>query len=432
MALASCASARTEDCFPVERFGLDFGTSNSSLAHARADGTAVLCALDAVALNPAVLRSLLYYSPEQRGFVTGQSAIAEYLAEDMRGTLMQSLKTFLADDSFGETWVHDRPYTLEDLLAIIFRRVRAAIRSQGIDEILLVIGRPAVFVDRPAKEEVARRRMTRAARIAGFFEVQFEYEPIAAGLAYEASLASPETALIADLGGGTSDFTVMRLGTRARGDRRGDILATAGVQVGGDTFDTRIMVGRLARHFGAGTTYRSMEGKDLPFPSHLVGQLGRWHQVAFLRDRRTRDLLARLAATGSDPDAVERLRTLVEGNLAFFLFEEIERAKARLSSEEEATIRFAHEGIAVEEHLTRADFDALIAPDVRRIEACMRTVLDAARVREPDVGSVFLTGGSAQIPALRGLFAHAFGEDRLRSQDYLTTVACGLALAAQP
>jgi hypothetical chaperone protein len=184
-------------------------------------------------------------------------------------------------------------------------------------------------------------------------------------------------------------------GRRARGDRRADILATAGVQVGGDTFDTRIMVGRLARHFGAGTTYRSMEGKDLPFPSHLVGQLGRWHQVAFLRDRRTRDLLARLAATGSDPDAVERLRTLVEGNLAFFLFEEIERAKARLSSEEEATIRFAHGGIAIEEHVTRADFDALIAPDVRRIEACMRTVLDAAGVREPDVGSVFLTGGSA-------------------------------------
>jgi hypothetical chaperone protein len=413
----------------VERFGLDFGTSNSSLARARGAHAPELCALDPVAPLPVVLRSLLYYSPDTRGFVTGRRAVDEYLAEDMRGTLMQSLKTFLADDSFDETWVQDRAYTLEDLLSVIFRQVGATIRSLGMDGATLVVGRPAVFVARPEKEALARTRLAEAARRAGFLDVRFQYEPIAAGLAYEASLARPETALIADLGGGTSDFTVMRLGTRARGDRRSDILATGGVQVGGDTFDARIMAKKVTPHFGAGTTYRSMEGRDLPFPSHVSAQLGRWHQVAFLRTRKTRDLLRRLRASASDPAAVERLATLVEGNYAFFLFEAIERAKAALSSTTEATIRFHEAGIAIDEPLTRAELEALIAPDVAEVRRCMEGVLASSGIAPAAVESVFLTGGSAQIPALRGIFEGTFGAERLRAQDYLTTVACGLALS---
>jgi hypothetical chaperone protein len=271
--------------------------------------------------------------------------------------------------------------------------------------------------------------MLGGARRAGFLDVRFEYEPIAAGLAYEATLARPEVALIADLGGGTSDFTVMRLGSGARGDRRADILATGGVQVGGDTLDARIMERRLTRYFGAGTTYRSMEGRDLPFPSHVLTQLGRWHQTAFLRGRRTRDLLERLRWQGSDPGAVDRLETLIDGNLAFFLFQEIERAKTSLSNAAEATIRFHKAGIDIAERLTRAQFEHMIARDVADIEACLAGVLARAGIGDDAVASVFLTGGTAQIPALRALFARRFGEDRLRAQDYLTTVASGLARA---
>lgn len=414
----------------MRRFGLDFGTSNTSLASCAGESSPALVPLDPVARDPSVLRTLLYYSPTLRSFVVGQRAIDEYLAEQMHGTLIQSIKTFLADDSFEETWIQDRAWTLEDLLAIVFRHVRSVIAAGGeTDDVTLVVGRPAVFVERPEKEELARARMLGGARRAGFLDVRFEYEPIAAGLAYEASLARPEVALIADLGGGTSDFTVMRLGTGGGGDRRGDILATGGVQVGGDSLDARIMAGKLARYFGAGTTYRSMEGRDLPFPSHVLTQLGRWHQTAFLRGRKTRDLLDRLRWQGSDPGAVDRLETLVDGNLAFFLFQEIERAKTRLSSADEAPITFHRAGIDIDELLTRAEFEHLIARDVAEIEACLAAVLARAQIDERDVASVFLTGGTAQIPALRGLFARRFGEDRLRAQDYLTTVACGLALA---
>jgi hypothetical chaperone protein len=401
---------------PMERFGLDFGTTNTSLTWAGGESLPALCAIDPPAPDPRVLRTLLYFSLEQRGFVVGQRAIAEYLAEDMQGTLIQSIKTFLADESFEETFIYDRTWTLEELIAVPFRHVRAAIRELTPGDVLLVVGRPAVFVERPEKEQLAQERLRRAAERAGFVRVDFQYEPIAAGLAYEASLERPEVALIADLGGGTSDFTVMRLGTGTVGSRRDDILATGGVQIGGDTFDARIMAGKLAPHFGAGTTYRTMEGRDLPFPAHLLARLGHWHQVPFLRGRKTRDLLARLHASSNEPDAVARFEALVEGNSAFFLFEEIERAKSRLSREDEARIAFHLDTIDVDVTITRREFEAMIAPDLAQVATCMRAVLARAGLAIGDVDAVFVTGGSAQVPAVRALLVDAFGAGRLRAQ----------------
>src|SRR5579862_4411921 len=162
----------------MEHFGLDFGTTNSSLAWARRDGQVILCEVDLAAVNPHVLRSLLYFSLDARDFVVGHQAISEYLREDMQGTLIQSIKTFLADNSFERTWVYDRFYTLEDLIAVVFRHVRAAIAQITADDVALVVGRPAVFVDRLDKEQVAQERLRKAAQLAGFFDIEFQYEPI--------------------------------------------------------------------------------------------------------------------------------------------------------------------------------------------------------------------------------------------------------------
>jgi len=415
----------------LQYFGLDFGTTNTSLAWVRQDGGVTLCRLDPPAPKADVLRSLLYYSLDERGFIVGQRAIDEYLAEDMQGTLMQSIKTFLADDSFEETFVHDRFYRLEDLISIIFRHVQTAISELTPDEdSMVVIGRPAVFVDRPEKEAVAQERMRKAAQLARFFNVRFLYEPIAAGLAYESRLEQPEVALIADLGGGTTDFTVMRLGTRARGDRREDILASGGVYIGGDTFDARIMMGKVARHFGAGSTFRSMEGRDQPFPQMLLARLSRWHHVAFLRAQRTQEQLRRIHWTSSARDKIDAFQDLVEGNYSFFLYREIERAKSELSANERTTLRFHRGRIAIEEAIERAEFEQLIRPDLEQIERRMHDVVGEAGLTPAKIDSVFLTGGSAQIPAVRQLFARHFGDDKLRAHDYLTSVAYGLGLSA--
>lgn len=412
----------------METFGLDFGTTNTSLARAGGDGTASLVPVDPGAPDPHVLRSLLYYSIEAREFVVGQQAIAEYLSEGMAGVLIQSIKTFLADDSFEETFIVDRYWTLEDLIAVLFRRVRGVVRALTADPVRLVVGRPAVFIDRPDREELARSRIRGAAARAGFEAIEFAYEPIAAGLAYEASLEGSQLVLIADLGGGTSDFTLMRLGGTRGGDRAADILATGGVQIGGDSFDAAVMTRQLARHFGSTSTYRSMEGRELPFPAHVTALLGRWHQVPFLRGRKMRDLLGRIRFASSDPDALDRLEALVEGNLAFFLFEAIEGAKARLSRGEATVLDFDRGGIVISERLSRGGLDRMTAEDRARVTACLDDVLDRARVRANDVEAVFLTGGSAQMPALRELFVGRFGAERLRARDYLTTVAMGLAL----
>ena len=416
----------------MQRFGLDFGTTNSSLAWARDDGEIVFCALDPRAVNPRVLRSLLYFSLEERGFVVGKRAIDEYLAENMQGTLIQSIKTFLATESFEQTWIKDRYYRLEDLIAVIFRHVHAAIRELSDDEeIALVMGRPAIYVDRPEREALAHERLRRAAQLAGFFDIQFQFEPVAAGLAYEATLEHPELAFIADLGGGTSDFTVMRLGAGNRGDRRGDILASGGVQVAGDSFNARVMTQRLAKHFGDGSTFRSMEGREMRFPKQLTYQLGRWHEVSFLRGPRARDQLRRIKWTSNAPEKIAALEEFVEGNYAFFLFQEIERAKSLLSEAEEAVIGFERHNIRFEERLTRLDFEELIAPDQAEIKRCMRAVLERSGVRPEDIGALFMTGGSAQIPAIRRMFASEFGEEKLRSQDFLTSVAYGLGVVAR-
>lgn len=414
----------------MQRFGLDFGTTNSSLAWARAADDVVLCDLDPFAPDPRILRSLLYFSRDHRSFVVGQRAIDEYLEEDMHGVLMQSIKSFLGDDSFEATWVHDRSYRLEDLIAVIFQHVRQAIRALTSEPVFLVIGRPAIFAGRPEKEEIARDRLRRAAQLAGFFDVDFEYEPIAAGFAYESSLDQPELALIADFGGGTSDFTVMRLGSRSGGDRRDDILASAGIQIGGDVFDGRIMVQKLGKYFGAGTTFRSMERQRMPFPKHLVARLGVWHQIPFLRSPKTAEVLARMRTSSSDPARIDAFTSLLDGNYTFFLYREIEHAKGTLSAEERATIRFVRDQIAIDELVLREGFERVIAADYDAIQRCMHEVLRNASVQPSDIRSVFLTGGSAQIPIIRRMFADQFGDHALKSHDYLTSVAFGLGLTA--
>ncbi len=414
----------------MERFGLDFGTTNSSLAWARRDGSVELVPVDARADNQRVLRSLLYFSPERRGFVVGRQAIDEYLQEDMQGTLIQSIKTFLADESFEQTWIYDRFYKLEDLIAVIFQHIRQAIRRTTEDDVTLVIGRPAVNVNRPERETVAQDRMRRAAQLAGFFDVAYQYEPIAAGLEYESTLTHAETVLIGDFGGGTSDFTVMRLGTGHTNDRRDDILASGGVQIAGDAFDERLMWHRLTKYFGAGSTYRSFEGRSMPFPKSLLAVLGVWHHMSFLRNSKTREQIARIRHTSSDPRVIDAFEALVEGNYAFFLFQEIEKAKSLLSSETSTRIRFEQDVIRVDEILTRADFEQIIESERAKIERCMLEVLNLSGVKPAGIDSVFLTGGSAQIPLVRQMFADHFGAAKLKSQDYLTSVAMGLGRTA--
>jgi hypothetical chaperone protein len=403
--------------------GIDFGTSNSAVA--LPSGTVVY--LDPGAPLPRLFRSVLFFPEGESGYLAGERAITEYL-EHAEGRLIQSVKSWLPSRTFTATHIRGRGVRLEELVAMILRRIREAaerVTNEPITE--AVLGRPARFSPDDDADAYAERRLAEAAALAGFQKVRFLIEPIAAALAYEAGITRDELVLVADFGAGTSDFTLMRLGPgrRGRADRRGDVLASDGVRVGGDRFDAAIMRDRLLGYFGARSSYEVMD-KRLRMPSHIMGKLLSWHEMSFIRERSTQQVIERMLWSSDDVPAIEALQDLVHENLGFHLFRAIESAKIALSSEERTTLRFHQARIHIEERLSRVEFERASADLLAALADCADRLLERAGVGRAEVDAVFLTGGSSQIPAVRQLFVERFGAGRLRSADAFTSVAEGL------
>ncbi|MBF5043024.1 Hsp70 family protein [Aggregicoccus sp. 17bor-14] len=410
---------------PPRACGLDFGTSNT--AAALPDGTVLRVAPQAE--EARLFRSVLFFPEDEREVYAGAGAIARYL-EDNAGRFIQSVKSFLHTRSFQSTLIRGRTWSIEDLVALLLRRVR---ESGALPE-RVVLGRPALFSHEPAADALAEGRLLRAAHLAGFTEVQFLIEPIAAALAYEASLTRDELVLVADFGAGTTDLTLMRLGPTRRGakDRRPDVVGSTGLRIGGDRFDAEIMRHALLPHFGAGTSYQvrgSFSQKRLPIPQHVLGKLLSWHEMSFIREKATQQLIDEMLETSDRPQAIQALHDLVMENLGYRLFRAIEAVKVRLSRDEEAELHFEEARIHIRERITRAQFDRFCEPLLQELDACAAGLVE----RHADAGSidaVFLTGGSSQIPAVRERFVRRFGEARVRTADAFTSVAEGLGRAS--
>lgn len=407
--------------------GLDFGTSNSTVA--LPSGQAL--AIDPKAPSPRLFRSVLFFPEEAKSVLAGYAAIEEYL-ERSEGRFIQSVKGWLPSTSFTATQIRNKAFKLEDLIALLLRRIREAAESAAgtpLEEVTL--GRPAVFSPDPAADANAEARLRRAAELAGFRDIRFLIEPIAAALAYEATLTRDELVLVADFGAGTSDLTLMRLGPGRGGarDRRADVVASGGIDIGGDRFDAAIMRHKLLRHFGAGSTYEQ-QGKHMPIPNHILGKLLSWHEMSFIRERSTQQLIDRMLYASDNVPAIEALYDLVEENLGYRLFRAIEAAKIRLSAGDATTVDFEEARIAIHEPITRAEFEQFSAPLLEGLATTTKEVLDRAQVAPDAIDSVFLTGGSSQIPAVRRLFGAQFGDGKLRTADAFTSVAEGLGRSA--
>ncbi|MGZ3438092.1 MAG: Hsp70 family protein [Polyangia bacterium] len=407
--------------------GLDFGTSNSAVALPSGD----VLTIDHANVEPRLFRSVIFFPEHGTGYRAGATAIDEYFQRS-EGRFIQSIKGWLPSSSFTATQIRGRPFKLEDLVAMLLRTIREHAESAAgtpLDEVTL--GRPAVFAPDPSHDALAERRLLRAAELAGFKRIRFLIEPIAAALAYEATLTVDELVLVADFGAGTSDLTIMRLGPSRRGaqDRRGDVVASDGVPIGGDRFDAEIMRHKLLPYFGFGSTYEIMQ-KRMVVPMSILGRLMSWHEMSFIRERSTQELIDRILYTSDNVPAIEALYDLVEENLGYRLFRAIEGAKIRLSEADEARIEFHEARIDVDEPITRADFERFSAPLLDGLDECATRLLERAQLRPDQIQSVFLTGGSSQIPAVRRLFAERFGEERLRTADAFTSVAEGLGRSA--
>jgi hypothetical chaperone protein len=415
--------------------GLDFGTTNSAIAVAGSDRQATLATF---AAGSGAFRSILYFPAKERGSQqktetqAGPDAINSYLEADTKGRLIVSIKSYLASSLFTSTSINGRHYTLEDLIAIILRRLRMAAMDQfDTPASRVVLGRPVRFAgaDTEADEALALKRLQTAGELAGFREVSFELEPVAAAYQYETQLDHDELVLIGDFGGGTSDFTLAYLGPGRKKDGRSPVIGTSGVAIAGDTFDSRIMMRLVAPKLGLGSHYVSL-GKELPVPVWVYTQLASWHHMFLLKDPKTMGVLREVKNQASEPEKVKALIQIITENLGYALYSAVEQTKVGLTEAEIARFLFAQSTVQMDDLLERWRFESWIQDDIQKIAACTRSLLDQCGVKSSDIGSVFLTGGSSFVPVVRRFFSRTFGADKLKSGEELTTVAKGLALRA--
>jgi hypothetical chaperone protein len=292
-----------------------------------------------------------------------------------------------------------------------------------------VVGRPVRYwgARDAADEERALTRMRTALGQAGFTEVVFEYEPVAAALRYASRLDHDELILVADFGGGTSDFSLARVGPGV--GPAGVMLGNGGLAIGGDSFDARVIDARVSPELGLGTSYRDEMGALTPVPGALFGKLRRWHHLSFLKESATLHLLERIEHGTTAPARIGRLVRLVRDELALPLHGAVERGKVALSSEPRGRLAFPDLDLAVD--LDRADFDRWISEELDAIDATVARVLDQAGVQPGQVDAVFATGGSSLVPVVRQRLADRFGAAKLAGGEELTSVAWGLAARAQ-
>ena len=411
-------------------FGIDFGTTNSALSIYRNGGVEIVN-IDGLNANSSLMRSVLYFNEENEVFA-GHEAINQYVDEGAAGRFMQSIKTFLPNRSFEGTELFGKKYGIDDLVAIILRRIKAkgeAHVGRPVDSV--VLGRPVLFSEDAGKDELAQSRLEAAARKAGFKQIWFQLEPVAAALSFEESLpaGAEKLVLIGDFGGGTSDFTVIRVrgGAFSRPDRRSDVLSLGGVYTAGDKFDSQIMWDKVAKYFGRGVKYKGMGKEELfDIPHSIIYTLCQWHRIPLLRTRKTREQIRLIKHAATDRNAVENLEHLISDNYGFFLFQSIEKAKCQLSHLDCTSVSFTERDLSISEAITKEEFEAINAENFARIAGCIDDVVARSGITHRGIDTVFLTGGTSRIPRIRRLFEERFGADKLEQKDAFTSVVHGL------
>ena len=422
--------------------GIDFGTTNSSIAFADSSDEVRLAKFPYLGGLTDAYRSLLYLQQVKEDGVktlkswTGPEGIEQYLAADVKGRLIQSLKSFLSSRSLQSTEVFGRRLTLEDLIARILRDLRTnAERQFGISIRSAVVGRPVHFVGAENQEgdSYAEKRLRSAFESAGYESVEFEMEPVAAAHYYESTLGHDELILIGDFGGGTSDFSLMHVGPTVRRKNElvsGSIMGNAGVGIAGDAFDAKLIRHLVSPALGAGSQLRSL-GKILTVPNWVYIKLERWHHLSLLRGREVLEMLRGVHAQSLEPEKIGALIHFIKEDLGFQLHRAVQKVKSDLSNSQRAKFEFSDGFVDLEATLERASFEEWISEELGQIARCVDSLLASSSVLPKDVDMVFLTGGSSFVPAVRRLFETRFGLDRIRGGNEFTSVARGLALKAR-
>ena len=424
---------------PSGSVGLDFGTTNSALATV-VGAHPTLAEFPSATGSTQTFPSILYFERRKEGALTrlmsaaGPKALQHYLEAEDKGRLIQSLKAYLADRRFDGTSVFSQNYSLVDMVSLIVRHLLLDAGGASPTPSRVVVGRPVHFSNAHDGEddEFALARLRAAIALCGFTEIVFEYEPVAAAYSYEQTLDRDELILIGDFGGGTSDFSILRVGPteRRRGRAREGIIGTDGVAVAGDAFDRQIIRKLVAPRLGMGSEFFSPPDKFLPIPSWPYERLERWHHLSFLNTAKNLEMLEHLRRTALIPERLEAFVHLIKNEMGLPLHEAVRRVKFELSVNTEAQFEFHCEPVSITRKVTRLDFEKWIEPEVSMMAACVDRLLGSTGVAAKDIDHVFLTGGSSFVPAVRNIFIERFGSETITGGKELTSVATGLSLCA--
>jgi len=419
---------------PALSIGVDFGTSNTVVALATGDGQVQAIRFTHGGVTQNVYASALCFWQERAGSAPraegGPWAIKQLLDGDTALRFIQSFKTFAASRTFQSTRIFRQRFQFEDLLVAFLRTLaRHAGAAFDLAAARVTIGRPVHFAGANADDALAMQRYREAFGRLGAGHARYVYEPVGAAFSFARNLDHDATVLVADFGGGTSDFSIIRF-TRTAAGLRAEPRGHAGIGIAGDTFDSRIVDRVVASRLGKGGSYRSFD-KVLPLPNHYYARLARWHELAFMKSGADLRELRELARTALDPAPLRDFIALVELDLGFTLYRAVSAAKVALSKRDAVEFEFADGGIEIRETITRADFESWIAEDLARLEGTVDQVMATSGVTPGEVDRVFLTGGTSFVPAVQHLFAERFGREKLKAADQFESIAYGLALIGQ-
>jgi hypothetical chaperone protein len=406
--------------------GVDFGTSNSTVGCVR-PGQGVMLALEE---GKTTLPSVVFFNADDDQVTFGRAALAEYLA-GYEGRLMRSLKSLLGTSLMdGQTEVAGRAVSFRTLLAQFIGELKLrAERAAGQPFSSVVLGRPVHFIDDDSEaDQLAQDTLAEIARSVGFTHIDFQFEPIAAAFDYESQIDREELVLIADIGGGTSDFSLVRLSPQraTRTDRRDDILANGGVHIGGTDFDKYLSLAAVMPLLGYGTQLKN----NSEIPSSYYFNLATWHTINQAYTKKMTTQLAELVRDAKDQQALKRLQNLIEDRAGHWLAMQVEEAKFGLSAQ--PAVRLALDRLAppVALDVQRVLFESAIGHLVDNVGATVDGLLAEAGVRPDQVDTVFFTGGSSGVGLLREHIGALVPGARRVEGDLFGSIGAGLALDA--
>ena len=411
---------------------IDFGTSNSLVGCVYNGEKTLALPIDDLNSDPTMMRTLLYF-PDPDVCYYGQRAIDEFLENDMEGRLFRSFKTHLPNQGYLGTVFNNRILSLENIIGLFLLELKKrAEKAIGQKVTHVVMGRPARYSMDEVSDGFALHRMEKACKFAGFTDVQFVPEPLAAAFDYRRSATEEKTILIGDFGGGTSDFTIMRINPKEFSKK--DVLSIEGCPMAGDALDSVFMANKLNEYFGAKTRYMLPLARNvMTMPPAVMMRLNHPAHIVHLKEKDTYEFVKEVrkcALTPKDAAGVDRLFAMIEDNQIFPFFESIEASIKELSKSDKSNFKFDYPDIEVYETFSSDQFTTWATDVKNNIINALDRSLQKSGLTEKQIDLVCLTGGTSKVPLIRKEFEARFGQEKLQTQTEFHSVTAGLVEVA--